>query len=211
MLTGIYGGSFNPIHLGHTALATWLVQQGYVDELWLMVSPQNPLKPAQDLMPDAQRLRLANIATKEMKGVRVSDFECRLPRPSFMVNTLEALRVTYPAREFVLIIGADNWQRFGQWHRADDIMAHHNIIIYPRPGFDIDTNTLPQGVTMATEAPRFDISATQIRQALGRADYDGRGLNPDVWNELRTLLHTMPCAIMALATFMKPAMLAPFT
>ena len=190
MLTGIYGGSFNPIHIGHTALAEWLVQRGYVDEMWLMVSPQNPLKPAKDLMPDALRLRLAHIACEGLPGVRVTDFEFRLPRPSYMVHTLAALRVTYPEREFALVIGADNWQRFHMWYKADEILRQHRIIIYPRPGCDIDAATLPHGVTLATGAPLFDISSTQIRENLGRPNYDGRGLDPKIFSQIHRFTDT---------------------
>ena len=185
LITGIYGGSFNPIHTGHTALAEWLVRESYVDELWLMVSPQNPLKVNAELMPEALRLRLANMAVEGLSGVRVTDFECRLPRPSYMVNTLAALRVTYPERDFVLVIGADNWQRFPQWYHSDEILAHHRVIVYPRPGSTIDPSTLPDGVMMV-DAPLFDISSTEIREAIANdPGYDGRGLAPAVWNMLQ--------------------------
>ena len=185
LTTGIYGGSFNPIHVGHTALAEWLVREGYVDELWLMVSPQNPLKVNAELMPEALRLRLARLAVEGLKGVRVTDFECRLPRPSYMVYTLAALRVTYPEREFVLVIGADNWQRFSQWHHADEILAHHRVIVYPRPGTELNPADLPHGVQLV-DAPLFDISSTEIREAIANdPSYDGRGLAPAVWDSLR--------------------------
>ena len=186
MLTGIYGGSFNPIHVGHTHLAQWLVDNGTVDEMWLMVSPQNPLKAAEGLMDDDLRLRLARLAVQPLHGVRVTDFEFRLPRPSFMVNTLAALRAAYPERNFVLVIGADNWQRFPQWHRADDILASHRVVIYPRPGCQIEASRLPAGVTMV-EAPLLDISSTTIREAIARdPGYDGAGLDPAVWQALRS-------------------------
>ena len=196
--TGIYGGSFNPIHLGHTALGEWLVREGYLDELWFLVSPQNPLKPASGLLDDRARLHLAHLAVEgggacrvqaaEHKGtgtLRVSDFEFRLPRPSYMVHTLEALRVTYPEREFVLVIGADNWQRFPQWYHAEDILRHHRLLVYPRPGYPIDPASLPSGVTLV-DTPLLDISSTQIRQAIvSDADYEGEGLSPEVWREIK--------------------------
>jgi nicotinate-nucleotide adenylyltransferase len=105
-----------------------------------------------------------------------------------MVHTLAALRVTYPEREFILVIGADNWQRFPQWYRSDEILSRHRVIIYPRPGCDIDATTLPQGVVLATDAPLFDISSTQIRESLGRPDYDGQGLDPNVWEQITQFL-----------------------
>ena len=107
MTTGIYGGSFNPIHLEHTSLGSWLVRQNLLDELWFLVSPHNPLKPAAGLLEDQARLRLARLAVGRKKGLRVSDFEFSLPRPSFMAHTLSCLREAHPDRDFVLVIGAD--------------------------------------------------------------------------------------------------------
>lgn len=183
--TGIYGGSFNPIHLGHTTLGRWLVHEGYLDELWFLVSPHNPLKPATDLLEDRARLHLAHLAVEEDPRLRVSDFEFRLPRPSYMVHTLEALRVTYPEREFVLVIGADNWQRFPQWYRAGEILRHHRLLVYPRPGYPVDAAALPPGITLVG-SPLLDISSTQIRQAIAAdSTYDGKGLSPDVWREIK--------------------------
>lgn len=185
MTTGIYGGSFNPIHTGHTTLGSWLVEQGYVDELWFLVSPQNPLKPAAGLLDDQIRLHLAQLAVEQNEHLRVSDFECHLPRPSYMVHTLAALREAYPARDFVLVIGADNWERFPQWYQADEILRHHRLIVYPRPGSPIDTASLPPCVTMV-DTPLLDISSSQIRRAIATDPaYDGDGLAPAVWREIR--------------------------
>lgn len=187
MLTGIYGGSFNPIHTGHTRLAQWLVDEGVVGEMWLLVTPQNPFKATEGLMPDDLRLRLARIAVQPLRHVCASDFEFRLPRPSYMVHTLAALRAAYPERNFALVIGADNWQRFPQWYRADEILAHHPVIIYPRPRCHIDAAALPSGVTL-TQAPLFDISSTEIREAMTRdPSYDGQGLDPAVWHVLKAM------------------------
>jgi len=194
MTTAIYGGSFNPIHLGHLALGRWLVEHHFVDELWFLVSPQNPLKPAADLLEDAARLHLARLAVQNegVPSLRVSDFEFRLPRPSYMVHTLAALRITYPEREFVLVVGADNWHRFPQWYKSDEILRHHRIIIYPRPGFDIDSATLPQPAAgnlpsvMLVDTPLLDISSTQIREAIvGDTAYNGNGLDSIVWEEIK--------------------------
>jgi nicotinate-nucleotide adenylyltransferase len=183
--TGIYGGSFNPIHLGHTTLGGWLVREGFLDELWFLVSPQNPLKPASGLLDDRARLHLAHLAVEDDPRLRVSDFEFRLPRPSYMVHTLEALRITYPKREFVLVIGADNWYRFPQWYRAEDILHHHHLLIYPRPGYPVDAAAVPSGVTLV-DSPLLDISSTQIRQAIATdSTYDGEGLSPEVWREIK--------------------------
>ena len=182
-VTGIYGGSFNPIHLGHLSLASELAAGGYVDEMWLLVSPQNPFKADADLLDDEERLRLARIAVAEVPGVEVCDREFTLPRPSYMFNTLQALAREHPEREFVLVIGADNWERFPCWYRSKDILSHHHIIIYPRPGYVL--REVPDNVVVA-DAPLFDISSTEIRRRMAHEpDYDGEGLPTAVWQEIK--------------------------
>ena len=182
--TAIYGGSFNPIHLGHIRLGEWICQQGYADELWFMVSPLNPLKEGQSLLPDEQRLELARLAIEDKPHLMVSDFEMSLPRPSFMVNTLEALRTTYPEREFILVIGADNWLCFSQWHNYQEILLHYRILVYPRPGFPVRPESLPHSVQLI-DAPLYDISSTEIRNAIAQGDYDGAWLSEKVWERIK--------------------------
>lgn len=185
MRIGIFGGSFNPIHTGHTRLGQWLVRKNYVDELWLMVSPLNPLKQnSTELLPDGLRLQLAQLAVEGKAGLRVSDFEMHLPRPSYMVHTLAQLRQAYPQHEFLLIIGADNWLRFNQWRNSEEIMLHHRLLVYPRPGYALDTASMPQGVSLVA-TPLFNISSTQIRQAIANGHYHGRGLSPKVWKSIK--------------------------
>lgn len=180
--TGLYGGSFNPIHEGHVSLSRALLRSGLVDEMWLLVSPQNPFKVNDALLADTARLELARIAAAPVDGLTVSDYEFRLPRPSYMVNTLEHLRQDYPEREFILVIGADNWERFPRWYRHDEILRRHRIIVYPRPGCVI--SDLPPTVTVA-DTPLYDISSTDIRERIGRPDYDGEGLPPGVWEAIK--------------------------
>lgn len=184
-VTAIYGGSFNPIHLGHTSLGEWLCDEGLVDELWFLVSPQNPHKVGDtSLLDDDIRLQLAQLAVEESERLHVSDFEMHLPRPSYMVHTLARLRESYPEREFVLVIGADNWARFNQWYKPEEIMAHHRIIIYPREGYPIDASALPSGVTLV-HSPLYPISSTDIRQAIANGTCQGEWLHPNVWREIQ--------------------------
>ena len=185
MKIGIFGGSFNPIHTGHIRLGEALCRQGWVDELWFLVSPLNPLKQsATDLLADEARLHLAVLAIQGKPHLRVSDFEMHLPRPSYMVRTLELLRQQHPTDEFLLIIGADNWQRFPQWRDSQKILRHHRILVYPRPGYPLDPTTLPQGV-QSVRTPLLDISSTQIRQAIRAGGYRGQGLPKIVWKEIK--------------------------
>ena len=181
-IVGIFGGTFNPIHVGHTQLGEILVHEGLVDQLWFMVSPQNPFKVNDELLDDEERLALARLAVAESKCLRVSDFEFRLPRPSYMVHTLERLRSRYPKREFVLVIGADNWERFPQWYQSEEIMRRHRLIIYPRPGYTVEN--LPEGATLA-QTPLLDISSTEIRTRIPQPGYHGEGLHPKVWEEIK--------------------------
>lgn len=177
--TGIFSGSFNPIHIGHLALANYLCEFEGLDEVWFMVSPQNPLKEQANLWPDALRLKLVELAIEGYHRFRVSDFEFHLPRPSYSVHTLEKLRETYPEREFYLIIGSDNWSMFHHWREPERIIAENRIWIYPRPGFPVDESLLPETVR-TVHSPMFEVSSTFIRQALKQGKDVRYFLHPEV-------------------------------
>ena len=163
--TGIFSGSFNPIHIGHLALANYLCEFAGLDEIWFMVSPHNPLKEESDLLADHKRLELVQSAVEGYPKFHASDFEFHLPRPSYTVYTLEKLKERYPEREFHLIIGSDNWSLFSLWKDPEQIIATTPILIYPRPGFPIDEEQLPESVRVVS-APLFDVGSTFIRQAI---------------------------------------------
>lgn len=177
-VTGIYGGSFNPIHNGHVSLARAFLATGMLDEVWLMVSPQNPLKSHGGLLDDNMRLRMAQLALANVPGVTASGYEFGLPRPSYTWNTLQALERDYAGREFVLLIGADNWAHFGRWYRSADILQRYRIFVYPRPEYAIDAASLPRGVTLL-DTPLIDISSTQVRGRI-KAGGDISALVPPV-------------------------------
>lgn len=184
MRIGIFGGSFNPIHTGHISLGKTLCKGQRLDELWFMVSPLNPFKQTeQNLLPDEARFSMVSLAVEGIPNLRASDFEMQLPRPSYMVYTLEQLRARFPQHEFTLVIGADNWLRFPQWKDSSEILRHHDIIVYPRPGYPIDASALPPGVRVAN-TPLLNISSTDIRQAIAQGNYHGRGLPHAVWHEI---------------------------
>lgn len=167
MRIGIYGGSFNPIHKGHTELAASIVQQGLVDELWLLVSPLNPLKQGEtsDIAEYEHRLSMARLATEDIEGVKVSDFEKNLPLPSYTITTLGELHKAYPEHEFLLVIGADNWERFPRWYHAQEIIDTYSILIYRRPECEMDETLLPPSVQVV-DTPLYDISSTEIRESV---------------------------------------------
>lgn len=160
---GFFGGSFNPIHNGHIALAERLRAHADLSEVWFVVSPQNPFKRQQDLLDDATRLKMVELSLNGRPGLRASDCEFRLPRPSFTYITLRHLREANPQTLFVLLIGSDNWAAFPHWKHHEEIVSHHPIVIYPRPGHSIDASTLPQNVSLAP-TPQMDISSTEIRR-----------------------------------------------
>ncbi|MBQ8521389.1 MAG: nicotinate-nucleotide adenylyltransferase [Bacteroides sp.] len=182
---GIFGGSFNPIHIGHLALANYLCEYGDLDELWFMVSPQNPFKAnASDLWDDDFRLELARLAVEDYPKFHASDFEFHLPRPSYMVNTLQKLREAYPDCEFILIIGADNWASFPRWKDAEVILKHHRLLVYPRPGYEIDESALLPSVRLV-DTPLLEISSTFIRESIAAGKDVRYFLHPKVWERIK--------------------------
>lgn len=164
---GLYFGSFNPIHKGHTALATWILQNTSLDEVWLVVSPQNPFKQANQLASNQHRLQMARLAVEATPGLKVCDIECNLPTPSYTINTLNALAEKFPYTTFVLLMGADNLSGLPRWKSAELIMTRYPIWVYPRPGVEVEA-LLPQfpQINYLSNAPLFDVSATQVREAL---------------------------------------------
>ena len=163
--TGIFGGSFNPIHNGHISLARQLKEKAGLDEVWLMVSPQNPMKRQTDLLSDEARLQMARLALKHEPGIIASDYEMHLPKPSYTWLTLQSFSRDYPDRQFVLMIGGDNWAIFHRWFHADDILQNYQVVVYPRRDERPVEKTLPAGVTIV-EAELLDVSSTEIRQRI---------------------------------------------
>ena len=151
---GIFGGSFNPIHTGHIALAQAVQKQCGLDEVWLMVSPQNPLKRNDsDLLDDQLRLQIAQKALEGVEGVKACDYEFHLPKPSYTWNTLQHLTKDYPDHTFILLIGGDNWAHFERWRHWQDILRTYDVIVYPR---DEHPGTI--------DVPLLDVSSTEIRR-----------------------------------------------
>lgn len=184
---GLFGGSFNPVHLGHTALAAYVCGQGMVDEVWMVVSPQNPLKQNLELLDEQHRLAMMQLAVAPYPALKACDFEFHLPRPSYTYHTLQALRAAYPDYAFSLIIGEDNWQHFHRWFRGDDILRETPIIVYPRdsvegleglsqPKFPIFNSKF----SILKNPPLFPYSSTEVRAALAEGRDVSTMLHPDV-------------------------------
>lgn len=163
---GILGGSFNPVHIGHIILADFIVQRTNISQVWLMLSPLNPLKAnPEELISDSHRLEMLRIATKGNPRLLPCDIELSMPQPSYSINSLNRLQELHPDKQFSLIIGSDNWLMFDRWRSYEEIIKNFSPIVYPRPGYNIGIHTLPQNVTLVN-APTLDISSTFIRDSI---------------------------------------------
>lgn len=165
---GIFGGSFNPIHVGHALIASYIVENSDIDTLWLMVSPQNPLKENSSLASDYHRLRMTELVSRRIENVITSAFEFDLPKPSYTIDTLNALQAKFPDDEFYLVIGADNWCVFDRWKAGEEIITKHRVLIYPRRGYDIVISEKYSDRVSVVEAPLIEVSSTQVRERLSQ-------------------------------------------
>ena len=174
MNIAVFPGSFNPLHTGHAMLASYVAQcVPEVDEVWMLVSPQNPLKadqeavpPVDRLAPEADRLEMALQGMADVPGVRVSDFEFTLPRPSFTYRTLCGLQRAHPEHRLRLLIGSDNLLIFSKWRNSAEILREFTPIVYQRPDMPVDPASLPAGVTLLSDVPQALISSTFVRHGL---------------------------------------------
>lgn len=165
---GIFGGSFNPIHVGHALIASYIVENSDIDTLWLMVSPQNPLKENSSLASDYHRLRMTELVSRRIENVITSAFEFDLPKPSYTIDTLNALQAKFPDDEFYLVIGADNWCVFDRWKAGEEIITKHRVLIYPRRGYDIVIPEKYSDRVSVVEAPLIEVCSTQVRERLSQ-------------------------------------------
>lgn len=163
MRVGLYFGSFNPIHIGHLIIANHIVEHTDVEQVWLVVSPQNPLKPAASLLNEYQRLHLVQLAVENNEKLKASEVEFKLPKPSYTIDTLIYLEEKYPNHQFSIILGGDSFSNIGKWKNADVLQKNYHLIIYQRPEFAIVKNPANKNITVLN-APLLDISATTIRQ-----------------------------------------------
>jgi nicotinate-nucleotide adenylyltransferase len=163
--TGLFFGSFNPIHVGHLIIAGYMANFTDLDEVWLVVSPQNPLKNRKGLGNMYDRLEMARLATEPAANIKVSDIEFNLPQPSYTVDTLAYLHEKYPGKEFVLIMGADNLVSLKRWKNYEVLLKNYKVYVYPRPGSDLSAWEDHPSIIL-TDTPQMEISSTSIRKAL---------------------------------------------
>jgi len=159
---GLFFGSFNPIHIGHLALANYMCEFEEMDEVWFVVSPQNPFKSSHDLISTHHRIKMAELAIAGYTSFRVEDIESNMPIPSFTIDTLTELKKLHSDCQFNIIMGADNIHNIHRWKDGDRILSDYCIFVYPRLGYPADLIQLPLSVRI-TEAPNIEVSSTQIR------------------------------------------------
>jgi nicotinate-nucleotide adenylyltransferase len=162
---GLYFGSFNPVHIGHMIIANHIVNYSDLDEVWMVVTPQNPFKKKNTLLNDRTRYNLVDMAIDDNLKLKVTDIEFGLPQPSYTVNTLAYIQEKYPKKEFALIMGSDNLDTFHKWKNYEQIIKNHNLYVYPRPNSTGGQFKDHPKVTWV-DAPLMEISSTHIRKAI---------------------------------------------
>lgn len=178
MRIGLFFGSYNPVHMGHLIIANHMVTHTSLDEIWFVVSPQNPFKERPTLLNEYDRLHLVELAVEEDDRFRASNIEFSLPKPSYTIDTLTYLAEKYPNHQFALLMGSDNLNSFKKWKNYKAILKHYSIYIYTRPGYtESELHNHPQ-VTVLDDVPLLHISATFIRDQVKRG-YSIRYLLPD--------------------------------
>lgn len=165
MDVGLYFGSFNPIHHGHLIIANFVVQNTKLDQVWFVVSPQNPLKPSNSLLNEYQRLYLVQLAVEGERNLKASNIEFSLPKPSFTVDTLAHLAEKHPGHQFSVVMGSDSFENITRWKNYEFILENYPVFIYTRPGHAI-TKEFTGAKTSILNAPLLEISATHIRENL---------------------------------------------
>ena len=165
MRVGLFFGSFNPIHIGHLIIASYMAEYTDLDQVWLVVSPHNPLKEKNDLINMYDRLEMAKLASDDSPSLRVSDIELSLPQPSYTIDTLTHLKERYPQHEFCLIMGSDNLKSLPKWKNYELILRDYKLYVYPRPG-SLETELAGHPSVHMTETPLMELSATFVRNAV---------------------------------------------
>lgn len=184
MKVGLYFGTFNPVHIGHVIIANHMVQYSDLDEVWMVVTPHNPLKKKNGLLEDYHRIHMVNLATSDYDYIRPTDIEFNLPQPNYTVDTMAYLNERFPKHEFALIMGEDNLDSFTKWKNYEVLLNQYTIYVYPR----IDRHrversalTTHSNVKMIENAPIMEVSATFIREAIKAGKNCQPLLDKEVW------------------------------
>jgi nicotinate-nucleotide adenylyltransferase len=182
---GLYFGSFNPIHIGHMAIANYMVEYAGLDEFWFVVTPQNPHKQQENLLSSFDRFDMVKLAVGDDIRFAVSDIEFHLPKPSYTIDTLTWLKERNPGKSFKILLGSDNLQNFHKWKNYEKIVEHYGVVVYPRPGFDLSKYSGHKNITVAEGAPLMEISSSFIRKAIREGKDVRYFLPPQVWDYIQ--------------------------
>lgn len=182
MKIGLFFGSFNPIHVGHLIIANTMATTTDLEQVWFVVSPQNPFKKTKSLLHEFDRLDMVERAIADNSRLKVTDIEFSMPRPSYTIDTLRKLQEKFPQHTFTLIMGEDNLEQFANWKAHEEILNGFGLYVYPRPNSPITTFRDHPNVRLV-QAPLLDISATFIRESI-RANRSIRYMVPDIVEEM---------------------------
>jgi nicotinate-nucleotide adenylyltransferase len=189
---GLYFGSFNPVHIGHMAIAGFITEFVGLDQVWFVVSPHNPLKKKETLLEDYNRLYMVQLAIDDNNRLKASDIEFKLPVPSYTIDTLTYLKEKYPSHEFCLVMGEDNLYTLHKWKNAAELASGYPIYFYPRPGSKRPDSPLLDQILRTSEvhqvnAPRMDISGTFIRDGIKKGKDMSYFLPSAVWKYIHEM------------------------
>ena len=190
--TGLYFGSFNPIHIGHLAIAGYMTEYAGLDQVWFVVSPHNPLKKKETLLADHQRYYMVELAIGDNDHLKASDIEFKLPVPSYTINTLAYLVEKHINHEFALVMGEDNLYSLHKWKNASELIKNHPIYVYPRPGavsppHVLLDHLLEKADIRSVNAPLMEISGTFIRSGIRSGKDMSYFLPPAVWKYIQEM------------------------
>lgn len=190
--TGLYFGSFNPIHIGHIAIAGYMTEYARLDQVWFVVSPHNPLKKKETLLADHHRFYMAELAIGDNDRLKVSDIEFKLPRPSFTIDTLAYLKEKHQNNEFVLVMGLDNLFTLHKWKNVKELVKNYSFFVYPRPGIVQPPHVLLEELLSKADihyvnAPMIEISGTFIRNGIKTKKDMSYFLPPAVWKYIKEM------------------------
>ena len=186
MRVGLYFGSFNPPHIGHTVVAEYMLHEMEADEIWLVISPQNPFKEQSNLLDEESRLSLVKRALDGHEQIKPCTFEFDLPRPSYTIDTMREMSAKHPDEEFFLIMGSDNIIGIEGWKDYRELISSYEIAVYPRPGYEIEEGYLARldGKISLTDAPQMNLSSTAIRKAIAEERPCRFMMRSAVWREV---------------------------
>lgn len=188
MKVGLFFGTFNPVHIGHLIIGSYMVEFTDLGEVWFVVTPHNPLKEKQSLLPDLHRYRMVEEATEDYPRLKPSNIEFGLPQPNYTINTLAYLSEKYPENEFVLIMGEDNLKTLHKWKNYEALLENYAVYYYPRIYSETQDDQMPiKGKLHRVEAPVVEISSTFIRNAIKQKKDIRAMLPPGVWNYIDTM------------------------